>query len=208
MQRMMKKFNFLLPWFFVFCLVIIFYLFFCWLRTKGGRRRGFSCGRARWLLLNSVYQFSLWEFMWPVNWKMLLSVPQHDSECPTTVDELYRNAREACGGSSCLPSLLETLAVTDERSLCALDKHCTKPVQPIFAPSPEDSSQVAPRRWQLEFKRRSSSRRFTSTPCNEILSLRSSSTVRRNILLAVVQKMLASDCVYHSMSISRFIHHL
>lgn len=39
-----------------------------------------------------------------------------DSECPTTVDELYRNARKACGGSSCLPSLLAILAVTDERS--------------------------------------------------------------------------------------------
>lgn len=30
----------------------------------------------------------------------------------------------------------------------------------------------------------------------------------KKILSAVVQKMLASDCVYHSMSISRFIHHL
>lgn len=45
------KFNFLLRRFFVFCLVIIFfvfYLFFSWLRTER---------RARWLVLNSVYQF-------------------------------------------------------------------------------------------------------------------------------------------------------
>lgn len=84
-------------------------------------------------------------------------------------------AKREPGGSSCLASLLKILAVTDERSLCALDKRCTELVQPILAPSPEDSSQVAPRRWQLEFKRRSSSRRITSIPCNEILRLRNSS---------------------------------
>lgn len=118
-------------------------------------------------------------------------------------DELYRNARKACGGSSCLASLLETLAVTDERTVVIWAwqaPHTDRSAN--FRLEPRDSSQVAPRRWQLEFKRRPS-----STPCNEIPRLRNHGRAEK-ILSAVVQKMLASDCVYHSVSISRFIHHL
>lgn len=76
-----KKFNFLLRWFFVFCLVIIFfYLFFSCFIENWAKRNSLG-GWAWWLVLNSVYQFFvLWKFMWSLNWM----VRPKKKECKAT----------------------------------------------------------------------------------------------------------------------------
>ena len=193
---MKEEKNLISFWFFVFCLVIIFYLFFscfsCSSRFTRKRRAKFfpsTDGLDDWYWIPFI-NFSLWKFMWPVNWMVFVSLVRNkrertkasESRSSLMVDELYRNAREnvetrlvAFGLLNILEMMLVSrLVKIDYDHVCnvAEARDHSANFQLLFSLIHSLQVGVFCLWWQLEFKRRSSSCRITSTPCNGILRLR------------------------------------